>query len=313
MGFLEQYKDNKNVQQQVITEQQQAVALMSQKMTLLFSSPEGSNLKRIFNDSTKCKQYLATVIAQVQNNPKLAEADFSTFVIKICEAAILNYLPGRDCYFIPYKGKVSLVPKYSGLVKSVFNDGYVTSLQCHIVYESEEFQVSYGLDRKLHHIPSSVPYKERGSIVGCYVTYKTRFNDIDFHYMPISDIYYIRDRHTKVSKYSPWYEGSKHSENWMIKKTVIKQAVKLFPQSTHATAAIQLENAVVSDQPQTNINIDIDANAIETEAKMIEAKQAGTVAEVTAMNDKEKSFTYVHPGTDNTVIYETRKDKYRKK
>ena len=78
--------------------------------------------------------------------------------------------------------------------------------------------------------------KDRGPVVGVYVTIKTSHNEYLTHTMTIADALAIRDRSSawKANKSGPWATD----EGEMIKKTCVKQAYKYWPKTDRLESAI---------------------------------------------------------------------------
>lgn len=153
------------------------------------------------------------------------------------EAAILNVASigislnpaQKHAYLVPRREGVTLVPSYMGLCHLAQESGSIRFVQAKVVYETEDFELG-GVDEKPVH--RSRPFaKDKGEIVGAYVVAKTSDNDYLTHVMAIEDIYKIRDRsdgykaHQKKGITTPWVTDPVE----MIKKTVVRQASKLWP------------------------------------------------------------------------------------
>lgn len=140
----------------------------------------------------------------------------------------------KQAYLVPRDGKICLDISYMGLLDLAIDSGSIMWGQSRLVHEADAFELN-GLDRLPDH--KYKPFaKDRGPVVGVYVTVKTRHGDYLTDTMSYEDCLAIRDRSQawKSSKSGPW----KTDEGEMIKKTVIKRAYKLWPKSDRLDEAI---------------------------------------------------------------------------
>jgi recombination protein RecT len=159
-------------------------------------------------------------------------------VINIAAIGISLNPAKKQAYLVPRDGKICLDISYMGLIDMATDSGSVLWAQSAIVHQKDQFELM-GLDKPPSH--KFNPFdKERGDIVGAYVTVKTKGGDYLTHAMPIDAIHAIRDRSVayrafiQKKKLCPWVTD----EGEMIKKTVVKQAHKYWPRSERLDAAI---------------------------------------------------------------------------
>lgn len=158
----------------------------------------------------------------------------------------------KQAYLVPRDNKICLDISYMGLMDLAQATGAVKWAQAALVYSSDTFALN-GLDKAPSHTFNPFA-KDRGEIVGVYVTIKTVHGEYLTHTMTIEDAYAIRDRSSawKSSKSGPW----KTDEGEMIKKTCVKQAYKYWPRTDRLDSAIHHLNtengeglAVLADAP----------------------------------------------------------------
>ena len=140
----------------------------------------------------------------------------------------------KQAYLVPRDNKICLDISYMGLMDLAQATGAVKWAQAALVYSSDTFALN-GLDKAPSHTFNPFA-KDRGEIVGVYVTIKTVHGEYLTHTMTIEDAYAIRDRSSawKSSKSGPW----KTDEGEMIKKTCVKQAYKYWPRTDRLDSAI---------------------------------------------------------------------------
>lgn len=155
-------------------------------------------------------------------------------VVNIAAIGISLNPAKKQAYLVPRDNKICLDISYMGLMDLAQATGSVKWAQAALVYENDTFTLT-GLDRAPQHTFNPFS-KDRGAIVGVYVTIKTGHDEYLTHTMTIEDAYAIRDRSSawKSGKSGPW----KTDEGEMIKKTCVKQAYKYWPKTERLETAI---------------------------------------------------------------------------
>lgn len=161
-------------------------------------------------------------------------------VVNIAAIGISLNPAKKQAYLVPRDGKICLDISYMGLMDLAQATGSVKWAQAALVHESDMFELT-SLDKAPIHRFNPFS-KERGNIVGVYVTIKTIHDEYLTHTMTIEDAYAIRDRSSawkswiakKANSPGPW--GTDEGE--MIKKTCVKQAYKYWPKTERLETAI---------------------------------------------------------------------------
>lgn len=155
-------------------------------------------------------------------------------VVNIAAIGISLNPAKKQAYLVPRDGKICLDISYMGLMDLAQATGSVKWAQAALVYEADTFSL-LGLDKPPQHTFNPFS-KDRGAVVGVYVTIKTIHDEYLTHTMTIDDAYSIRDRSSawKSGKSGPW----KTDEGEMIKKTCVKQAYKYWPKTERLETAI---------------------------------------------------------------------------
>jgi len=185
----------------------------------------------------------------------------------------------KQAYLVPRKNKVCLDISYMGLMDLAMDTGSIKWAQANLVYSNDTF-ASNGLDKPPLHTfdPFS---KNRGEIVGVYVTVKTADGEYLTETMTIEECYAIRDRSEswKKDQSGPW----KTDAGEMIKKTVVKRAYKYWPKTERLESAIHYlntdggEGVVFTQEPEKKCPEDLLA------AYVGKAKAAQTPEDLTAI------------------------------
>jgi len=161
-------------------------------------------------------------------------------VVNIAAIGISLNPAKKQAYLVPRDNKICLDISYMGLMDLAQATGSVKWAQAALVYEADTFSLT-GLDKPPQHTFN--PFgKDRGAVVGVYVTIKTIHDEYLTHTMTIEDAHAIRDRSSawkswiakKANSPGPW--GTDEGE--MIKKTCVKQAYKYWPKTDRIETAI---------------------------------------------------------------------------
>lgn len=167
----------------------------------------------------------------------------------------------KEAYLIPRYNSASrqmevcLDPSYIGLIKLVTDAGGVSSINCQLIYEGDEIEISLGDEKPIKkHTPYFLCGKEKGDVIGVYsravLTDKTEHVEL----MSRMDILEIRSR---SESYKAFVDGKIKSTTWvtdegeMFRKTVVKRHTKYLPKSTdsdHLQNAIELSHEAMGFQ-----------------------------------------------------------------
>lgn len=148
----------------------------------------------------------------------------------------------KQAYLVPRDKKVCLDISYMGLIDLAVTSGSIKWAQASIVKQNDTFVLN-GVDKAPTHQYNAFD-TNRGDITGAYVVVKTQDDDYLTHTMPIADILSIRNRSVAYKAYlnkkvtCPWVTDFEE----MAKKTVIKQASKLWPKNKRLDTAIHYMN-----------------------------------------------------------------------
>lgn len=157
-----------------------------------------------------------------------------------------------EAYLVPFKNKKNgaveavCIPGYRGLIKLARNSGQLTTVEAHVVYEHDIFELEYGLDPKLIHKPNlRVP--DRGKVICAFAI--ACFRDgggYQIDAMTIGELNAIRSR-SQAADDGPWVTD----EAEMQRKTVVKRLCKYLPMSPELAKALALDDAVDRGELQT--------------------------------------------------------------
>lgn len=190
-------------------------------------------------------------LTEFRKNPKLAKCDPRSVFAAVIQSAQLGLEVGLmgEASLVPYKTECQLIPGYTGLMKLAMNTGKVRDIYAHEVRENDFFELTFGLQKTLKHVPMQrkggfpATDEDRGEIVGYYAVGVLADETRTFQAMNIQDVEKIRDKsngYKNAKKYggqSTWIEYPVE----MGKKTVIRRLCKYLPKSPELSAAISLD------------------------------------------------------------------------
>lgn len=181
---------------------------------------------------------------EFSKNPLLQKCTPASVFGAIIQASQLGLEIGvlGQAYLVPYRNnkdntyEAQFLPGYKGLISLARRSGEVTSIETHIVYEHDKFDLRLGLDTHLEH----VPYLEgdRGAARLVYGVAKFRDGGHHFEWMSIGDVNKIRQR-SKSRDSGPWVTDYEQ----MVRKTLIRRMANYLPMSIELQQAIQVSDA----------------------------------------------------------------------
>ena len=133
----------------------------------------------------------------------------------------------KQGYLVPFKGRITFMPSYMGLIDMLLNNGLVRKIEAHAVFEGEEFEVAFGTNAHLHHVPNPWGKRDKEHLKGCYYYVELSDGTPMYDTMSLEEIEAIRKRSPSSGqgKQSPW--DTDYVE--MAKKGLIRRAFKAVP------------------------------------------------------------------------------------
>lgn len=241
---------------------------------------------------------LRVVFSSVQKNPKLIDCTRESLLMSVMQCAQLGLEPilGR-AYLIPYENSKHINGKwvkqlecqfqvgYQGLVDLARRSDTISDVWAFNVFEEDEFDLSYGLDRRIHHRPWFMDPEKRkkgesGEIIGAYAVWQMKDGTKHPDFMPVSDIYKRRDRSQayqyaksnpdkKTAQECPWIQWPEE----MVIKTVLKHSSKLVPASIEFMQAVELDDDAEAGKSQLGLFAGSQEDLIELQADYTEAAE----------------------------------------
>lgn len=208
-------------------------------------------------------------VAQIAatTTPALAKCDVASLVGAIGQCAQMGLEPNTvlgHAYLVPFNTKrkdanggerwvnsVQVIIGYKGLIDLARRSGQIVSIAAHEVCENDQFDMAYGLDERLTHVPAM---GERGEVIGFYAVAKLKDGGFAFEFMSRHQVEKIRDGSQgwqqamkfKKTDIHPW---SAHFVE-MGRKTVIRRLAKFLPLSIEFQTAAALDEYAATGKDQ---------------------------------------------------------------
>jgi len=189
---------------------------------------------------------IRVALTAVTRNPLLLECDQYSLIRAVLQSAQLGLEPDSalgQAYLVPFYNtkrgckEVQFIPGYRGLIDLARRSGQVASIEAHLVYEKDKFEMSFGLEPKLVHVPA-VDEENPGEIRLVYAIVRFRGSGQQplVEVMNRTQVEAIRKR-SKAGEKGPWVT------DWgeMARKTVTKRISKYCPMSPELARAIELD------------------------------------------------------------------------
>ena len=171
-------------------------------------------------------RFVRIAITTIRQNPKLAQCNQESLLGALMVSAQLGLEPGvlGQCYLIPYGRECQFQIGYKGMIELLRRSGQLKDIYAYSVYENDEFEMTYGLDRDLKHKPN---LQNKGNFIGCYCVAVLKDDARAFEYMTKEEIETHGKKFSKTYGNGPW----KTDFEAMAHKTVVKKMLKWLPVS----------------------------------------------------------------------------------
>lgn len=198
-------------------------------------------------------KFVRVAITTIRKNPALAKCNRESLLGALMVSAQLGLEPGilEQAYLIPYGNEVQFQISYKGMIELLRRSGQLKDIYAYPVYENDEIDIVYGLNRDLIHKPN---FEDRGNVKGYYAVAILKDNTKAFYYMTKKEIEQHRDKFSKSAKSSksPWTTDF----DAMAEKTVLKKMLKYLPVSTeYLESMTKDENTYKYDEKEKQVEV----------------------------------------------------------
>lgn len=216
-------------------------------------------------------RFVRIAITTIRQNPKLAQCSQESLLGALMVSAQLGLEPGTlgQCYLIPYGRECQFQIGYKGMIELLRRSGQLKDIYAYSVYENDDFEITYGLDRNLIHKPN---LENKGNFLGCYCVAILKDGAKAFEYMTKEEIEAHAKKFSKTFGNGPWktdFEAMSH-------KTVVKKMLKWLPLSVEFLENIEKDDKSfkVADTKNTE-----DIEIIENNGDIINAETGEFIEE----------------------------------
>tara|TARA_Y100000310_G_C20649464_1_gene798543 strand:+ start:34 stop:876 length:843 start_codon:yes stop_codon:yes gene_type:complete len=197
-------------------------------------------------------------LSEIRGNPKLQKCSPASLVSAILASGKLGLEPGLlgQAYLVPYGQECTLIVGYRGLIDLARRSGEVEKIEARLVYEHDDFAVSFGTDEEFTHRPKM--FGDRGAVIGVYAEAYYQSGTVQREFMTREEVEAIRSR-SRAGKSGPWVT------DWpeMARKTVVRRLVKYLPLTVETmrglTDADAIEFGDFRDKPSRGEAVDLSA------------------------------------------------------
>jgi len=191
------------------------------------------------------ERFARIVMTAIMSNLDLVNCDRRSLWNACMRAAQDGLLPdGREGVIVPFKivGRkmAQWMPMISGLRKRARQSGEISTWDCHVVYERDQFDYELGDDPHIRHRPYLGP--ERGKLIAVYSIARLKDGEKSYEVMAVDEIEAIR-KLSKAGK-GPWDEFYPE----MARKTVARRHAKSLPMSSDLDELIRRDDEIY-DEP----------------------------------------------------------------
>lgn len=209
-------------------------------------------------------RFVRIAITTIRQNPKLAQCTQESLLGALMVSAQLGLEPGTlgQCYLIPYGRECQFQIGYKGMIELLRRSGQLKDIYAYSVYENDDFEITYGLDRNLIHKPNLA---NKGNFLGCYCVAILKDDTRAFEYMTKEEIEAHAKKFSKTFGNGPW----KTDFEAMAHKTVVKKMLKWLPLSVEFLENIEKDDKSFKVAETKNTE---DIEIIESDGDIINAE-----------------------------------------
>lgn len=200
------------------------------------------------------------MLTEFTKNPALRECTQQSIYAGVIQASQLGLEIGLlgQAYLVPFNNKIKaqngkpehwrkeaqMIPGYKGLISLARRSGDVSSIETHIVYENDEFDMVLGIHTKIEHKP--LLDGDRGKPRLVYGVAHFKDGSHHFEWMPMADVKKIQAS-SKAGTFGPWVD---HFDQ-MARKTLLRRMANYLPMSVEFAAALEIDSATSAGKAAT--------------------------------------------------------------
>jgi recombination protein RecT len=197
------------------------------------------------------ERMVRSLVTECQKNPNLLDCTPKSLfgcLVQVAQLGLNLGGAGGQAYLIPFKREAQLVIGYKGFIQLADRSGKIRSISPRVVRESDAFDIQYGTNQRIEHIPNLKAMD--APVVGYYVAVQFTNGGTDFEFMTRQQAENHRNQYALSKGRGPWF-GSPGEFDEMALKTVIRKWAKRAPVSEEMVVAAGLEQDADEGRPQS--------------------------------------------------------------
>ncbi|ADU50147.1 RecT protein [Thermaerobacter marianensis DSM 12885] len=208
-----------------------------------------AEIERALPRHLSADRLLRITLTVLRTTPELRRCTVPSLLAAVLQCAQLGLEPGvlGHVYLVPFKNgktgeyEVQVIIGYKGWVELARRSGQIQSLTARVVYQNDEFELSFGIEDNLRHVPWYMRpnVQDGGPIRGAYSVARFKDGGYHLHYMPIQQIEARRKR-SRAADSGPW----KTDYEAMVLKTVVRDASKWWPLSPEIARGLAQDESI---------------------------------------------------------------------
>lgn len=278
------------------------------------------------------ERVLKLIIGELNRSPSLLQCSPISVVNCVLHAASLGLeIRPRSAYLVAFGSVCQLLIDYRGKIELCFRSGLVEDVETRLVYKGDEFNIQFGTDPKMVHVPKFAEDESKDAVqLGYAMCWYKAARRPHVEVMSVGQIEAIRAKSRAKDK-GPWIS------DWhqMARKTLIHRMANYIPQSPELARSQDIDDALETGNPlasfldvieptderplieaspeeQDRVMQEQLAKAREETARRKEAKREGKAAKApTVVKDYDEFPIEVNPGQQiyvNNVLYVANED-----
>lgn len=224
------------------TEQPQVPARQQQTIRQLVVNYE-AQFKNALPSHMDSKRFVRILLTELTRNPNLGLCTADSLMRAALQSAQVGLEPDSvrgQAYLIPYGKECTFVPGYRGMIELAYRSGRIDGFGAHVVYEGDKFELEFGTNERLIHVPAPATGEDR-RVIGAYSIVRFKGGGCSFEFMWEQEIQALRKKYVKAARQdSPWNTAPDE----MRKKTVVRRHAKFLPQCPELQLASQVDEAL---------------------------------------------------------------------
>lgn len=250
---------------------------------------QGDVVKFVSNllGAERAAEFATRAAIMAKDNPKIGEIiqrNPDSFLTALMASASLDLMPNTPeqlAYLIPYGNAMQFQLGYKGLIKLARRSGEILTISAENVYEGDEFEVRYGSERTIHHVPDfDVDRTDYKKVTHAYAVAKLTNGEMQFAVMTRKELDKIQSTVKSSSTDSPWKQWPERQSI----KTVLKRLAQLLPSSTDDS----LQKAVALDNLAEGGKLKMDRSGNIIDGEIVDEVSAETRGKIAAATTRQE-------------------------